>query len=89
MKDKVVIVILSFVIILVISFMIIFDIYINKIDKISKTIDNDIMIASKDNNNLKLKLKEITEKNNTQKENLKNMNDYIDLLDKKAKEYEE
>lgn len=88
MKDKVVIVILSFLIILVVSFMIIFNMYINKIDKISKTIDNDIMVASKDNNNLKLKLKEIKEKNDIQNENLENMNDYIDSLNKKAKEYE-
>lgn len=88
MKYKVVCVTLSILAIIIISFLIIFNIYLNYIDKISKTIDNDIIVEKEYNEKLTNKLDEIKIKNNIQEKNLKNMNDYINLLNERIKEYE-
>lgn len=88
MKNRVIFVILSFLIIIIISFLIIFNIYLGNINEISKTIDDDIIVAENNNTNLKIKLEELKEKNKIQDENLKNMNDYINSLNEKVKAYE-
>lgn len=88
MRNNIIIIILSTLITIIIGFMIIFNVYINNIDNISKSINNDTMKVKKDNDSLNKKLKEIKQKNKIQNEILENINNYIDLLNEKVKTYE-
>ncbi|MBQ9024296.1 MAG: hypothetical protein IJ105_03630 [Bacilli bacterium] len=88
MKDKIIGIILFVLIVFIIFVFVSSNITINKYDKISKNIDKQI-----ENKERKIKIKEneykkIKEENIAKKKQLDNMNNYINTLSEKVKEYE-
>ncbi len=88
MKNKVVIFILSVLILLMVGFILFFDNYLKSNDKLSIKIDNQI---KNEENNIILnnnKLNKKISENNIKYKNVENMNNYIDSLNKRIKQYE-
>ena len=88
MKQKVIGIILFILIIFIIFVLISSSITINKYNKISKTIDKQISDTKK---NIKTKQKEyekVKQENSDKQKQLDNMNNYINTLSEKVKEYE-
>ena len=88
MKNKVVIFILSVLILLMVGFILFFDNYLKSNNKLSIKIDNQI---KNEENNIILnnnKLNKKISENNIKYKNVENMNNYIDSLNKRIKQYE-
>ena len=88
MKNKVVIFILSVLILLMVGFILFFDNYLESNNKLSIKIDNEI---KNEENNIILnndKLNKKISENNIKYKNVENINNYIDSLSKRLKQYE-
>lgn len=88
MKKKFVSIVLSFLIIFILFVIISSNITINKYNRISKTIDKDIIEKENDIRIKNNEYKKLKENNKTIEKQNNNMNNYINTLKEKVKEYE-
>ncbi len=88
MKEKITVGILTFLIILIIVFVMLFNNYLIKYDNISKTINKDIKLKEEKIKLNNEKLDKIKKENDLKYKNVKNMDNYINLLEERVKQYE-
>lgn len=88
MKRRVVIIILILLIISILGFIIFLPSYLNKYQNIKLTINERIYIKEEEIKLNNDKLVSIKNENSIKYKNIENMNNYIDSLNKRIKEYE-
>lgn len=88
MKNKFLVFLLLIIILGSVIFMILFNNYLNNILISSKKIDADIYFIKNEIDKNNEKLINIKEKNNIQSKSISNMDNYIDSLDRRLKEFE-
>ena len=88
MKNRIILGILIILIVFILLFILLFDRYLDNINNLSNTINKDIKVIQKENDVASRKLKILKDKNDIESKNLENMNQYINSLNERVKNYE-
>ena len=88
MKEKIISIILIVLIVFILFVITASGITINKYNNISKTIDKDIETVKRNITEKEKEYKKIKDDNKVKNKQIENMNNYIDTLNQKVKEYE-